>query len=52
MNSLTLLILVIVLLFPLYVVVLSAAAYVGRVWALRYIFGRRGEIENGGEKER
>jgi len=53
MSKLTTIILTTIILFPAYMVLLSMAAYVGKVWAIRLIFNknkRRSEFH--GEEER
>ena len=52
MSKLTAIIIAIVILFPAYMVILSMAAYVGKVWTIRLIFNKNKRSEFHGEEER
>jgi hypothetical protein len=52
MSKLTTIILTTIILFPAYMVLLSMAAYVGKVWAIRLLFNKNKRSDFHGEEER
>jgi hypothetical protein len=51
-KQLAVIILTTIILFPAYMVILSMAAYVGKVWAIRLIFNKNKRSEFHGKEER
>ncbi len=51
-KQLAVIILTTIILFPAYMIVMSMAAYVGKVWAIRLLFNKNKRSDFHGEEER
>ena len=51
-KQLAVIILTTIILFPVYMIVLSMAAYMGKVWAIRLLFNKNKRSDFHGKEER
>ena len=51
-KQLAVIILTTIILFPAYMIVLSMAAYMGKVWAIRLLFNKNKRSDSIGKEER